>query len=314
MTTDADPFDPAAIAPETAAFNERLEADLAALPKPYEIDVALTRRLREEGKSYFPRLGPAEGSDWIGIGSGEGPGRRVRVSEPDGTPRGTYLHIHGGGWTFNAPHHYDLQNQRVARETGARVFSAEYRLAPEHRWPAQGEDCLAAARWALATQTGPVVIGGESAGAHLALVTALALRDLGAGDRLAGIVLNYGVFDLRGTPSVRNWGERWLILSTPIIGWFTENLLGGQGADVPAVSPLLADLAGLPPVLLQVGTADPLLDDSLFLAARLRAARVPHEIAVVPGAVHAFDNFDLAIAREGFARQDGFVARCLGAG
>ena len=299
-----DPFDKAAVAPETAAFNARLEEMLSGLPKPYDVPVEMTRRLREEGRSIFPPAGPCEGSAWEALPDG----RRVRVSLPEHAPRGTYLHIHGGGWTFNAPHHYDAHNQRLARAAGCRAVSVEYRLAPENRWPAQGEDCLAAARWALTRFDGPLVIGGESAGAHLALLTAIALRDLGAEERIAGLVLNYGMYDLRGTPSVRNWGERYLVLSTPVIDWFARNLLAEHPADHPAVSPLMADLAGLPPTLLQIGTADPLLDDSLFLDARLRSAGVPADLAVTPGGVHAFDQFDLPIARQAQARQDRFVA------
>jgi len=305
------PFDPAAITAETAAFNAGLESALAAVPTPDAVPIALTRRARAEGKGIFPLAGPDHGSAWREIGAG----RRVRLSPaPGGTPKGRVLHIHGGGWTFNAPHYYDRFNQRMAAATGAEVASCAYRLAPEHRWPAPLEDVLAAARWARAQGEGPLVIAGESAGAHLGLCAALALRDGGEADRLAGLVLTYGAFDLRGTPSLRNWGARYLILSTPVVDWFVGNLLGDHAPDDPAVSPLLADLAGLPPALIQIGTADPLLDDSLFLDARLRAAGGRSELVVYPGGVHAFDQFvgDLAIARDAARRQDAFVARCLG--
>jgi len=306
------PFDPAAIAPETLAFNARLAATLADLPLPMDLPVEVTRQAREEGRSIFELAGPREGSDWQEIGAG----RRVRVSLPDGAgaaaPRGSYLHIHGGGWTFNAPHHYDAWSQRIARGASVRVISVEYRLAPEHVWPAQREDCMAAAEWVLGAFDGPVVVGGESAGAHLALVTALGLRDSGQGTRLTGMVLTYGAFDMRGTPSMRNWGPHYLVLSTPVVDWFARGMLGGHPAEDPDVSPLLADLAGLPPALLQVGTADPLLDDSLFLDARLRAAGGGSALVVVPGGVHGFDQFDLAIAREAHARVDAFIAARVG--
>jgi len=185
------PFSPEAIASETAAFNRDLADQLAGLPLPMEVPVALTRTARAEGRGIFPLGGPREGSEWREI-----PGGRVRLSRPEGTPRGTYLHIHGGGWTIGGPEQHDDANQRIARNTGAEVVSVQYRLCPENPWPAPRDDCLAAALHVLETRPGPLVIGGESAGAHLAAVTALALRTAGQGARLAGAVLNYGMFDL----------------------------------------------------------------------------------------------------------------------
>jgi acetyl esterase/lipase len=308
MTETDDPFHPRAVAPETAAFNAELEALLAKLPPVYTVPPELTRKARAEGRGPFPAAGPLPGSEWREIGSGAG---RVRISMPQGTPRGTHLHIHGGGWTLGSPDQYDQHNQRIARETGLRVVSVQYRLAPEHPWPACAEDCEAAALWALEKYDGPLVIGGESAGGHLSAVTLLRLRGRGLAGRVAGAVLNYGVFDLRMTPSMANWGERYLVLSTPVTDWFLRNLLPGGGRDAPEVSPLLADLAGLPPALFQIGTADPLLDDSLFMAQRWRAAGGSAELAVYPGGIHAFDMFDLAIARASWARQDAFVKACL---
>jgi acetyl esterase/lipase len=101
-----------------------------------------------------------------------------------------------------------------------------------------------------------------------------------------------------------------------VTDWFCENLLPG-GAECPvqrgepAVSPLMADLGGLAPALFQVGTCDPLIDDSLFMARRWEAAGNRAELAVYPGGAHAFDMFDLAIAHASRARQDGFVNACL---
>jgi len=315
MTDQPNPFDPAAISAETAAFNIRLEAELAELPPVNTVPPELTRKARAEGRGIFTPGGPLPGSDWYTIpGAPGGPGR-VRLSLPGGTPRGTYLHIHGGGWTIGAPDQYDCYNQRIAGATGCRVASVQYRLAPENPWPACAEDCEAAALWALETQDGPLLIGGESAGAHLTAVTLLRLKARGLMDRVAGVVLNYGCFDLRMTPSMANWGARYFVLSTPVTDWFVGNLLpGGDSPDRgdPAVSPLMADLAGLPPALFQVGTSDPLLDDSLFMARRWEAAGSRAELAVYPGGCHAFDMFDLAIAKTSRARQDAFVNGCLG--
>ncbi|MEL6475875.1 MAG: alpha/beta hydrolase [Pseudomonadota bacterium] len=301
------PFDHSAVSAETDAFNKDLARKLVAAPRPYDVPIEATRQARAEGRGLFPPAGPLDGSEWVETGA---PGAgRVRVSRPTGPARGVYLHIHGGGWTFGNPEQSDRYSQRIAAATGMIVVSIQYRLAPEHRWPAQAEDCTAAALWALETFDGPVAIGGESAGAHLSVITLLRLRAAGRLDRVVGAVLNYGIFDLAMTPSAKNWGESYLILSTPVIEWFGENLMAGR-AD-PEASPLLADLAGLPPALFQVGTNDPLLDDSLFMAARWQAAGGAADLALVPGGVHAFDCFDLAIAREAHARQDAFLNECL---
>lgn len=306
----SNPFDPASISAETATFNAELAAKLKDAPRPMDVPVELTRKARAEGKGLFPPAGPLEGSEWISIKGAEGGPGRVRLSLPDGTPRGVYLHIHGGGWTFGEPEQLDGFNQRIARETGLAVASVKYRMSPENRWPGCADDCEAAARWALSEFDGPMMIGGESAGGHLTAVTALRLRAAGLIGRMAGLVCNYGVYDLSMTPSMRNWGDEYLVLSTPVVAWFTDNLM--NGATDAEASPLYAELAGMPPALFQVGTMDPLIDDTLFMAARWRAAGNRAELEVVPGGVHAYDCFDLAIARESLARQDAFVNDLLG--
>lgn len=314
MSTDlTDLFDPAAVSAETAAFNERLAAEQAEAPRMYTFPPALVRENRAAGKGALPLGGPLEGSDWVDIpGAPGGPGK-VRISEPDDAPKGIYLHLHGGGWTIGAADQYDKGNQAFAKASGLRVVSVAYRLAPEHPWPAQKEDCVAAARWVLETTDLPVVIGGESAGGHLTAVTALALREAGLLARVRGLVMNYGVFDLRGTPSARNWGERNLVLSTPTMEWFFDFVdPDGTHRSGPDLSPLLADLAGMVPALFQVGTEDPLLDDTTMMAARWQAAGNPTRLAVFPGGVHGFDMFDeLAIAREARANALGFVSAVL---
>ena len=306
-------FDPEAVTAETAAFNAKLEAELAEAPRMNTFPPEVVRAARADGKGALPLLGPAEGSEWLDIPGAPGGPCRVRVSEPEGTARGIYLHIHGGGWTVGAAEQYDVTNQALARDTGMRVVSVAYRLAPEHPWPAQREDCVAAAKWVLESSDLPVVIGGESAGGHLTSVVALALRDAGLLDRVRGLVMNYGVFDLRGTPSARNWGDRYLVLSTPVMEWFygfvDPDGSARQGAEM---STLLADLSSLPPALFQVGTEDPLLDDTLFMAQRWQAAGNATELEVFAGGIHGFDMFlDLEIAKRAHANARRFIESVL---
>lgn len=305
-------FDPRAVSEETAAFNARLEAQLAGVPGPWNFPAEVVRAARAEGKGALPLKGPLAGSRWAEIeGAPGGPGR-VRVSEPAGEPCGVYLHIHGGGWTIGSPEQYDGPNQALAQRTGLLVVAVQYRLAPEHPWPAQRLDCMAAARWVLGQSALPLFIGGESAGGHLAVVTALGLRDEGLGGRVAGLVPTYGVFDLAGTPSCRNWGERYLVLSTRVMDWFFDQVDPDGRARVTAdASPLRADLRGLPPALFSVGTEDPLIDDTLFMAQRWHAAGNRAQLTVYPGGVHGFDLFDLSIARSYHAEVAEFIAAQL---
>ncbi len=160
-----------------------------------------------------------------------------------------------------------------------------------------------------------LTLGGESAGAHLAVLTLLRLRDLhGLPDAFCAANLVYGAFDLSMAPSVRLWGNRNLVLSGPIIGFFTDNFLPGVGAEArrnPQYSPLYADLRGLPPALFTVGTLNPLVDDSLFMAARWAAAGAPAELRVWPESIHGFNAFPLAIARAANASQDAFLRQAV---
>lgn len=313
MIIDPALFRPEAVDPEAARFLAQLEAKLAAAPKPHETPVEESRRARVEGRGVFPAGGPLEGSEWLDAPVRAG---RVRFTPAPAAPTGVYVHVHGGGWTLGAPDQYDRWNQALAREAGCAVLSLPYRLAPEHPWPAGADDVEEGLLWALDAAAGfgapRVAIGGESAGAHLSVVALLRLRARGLAGRIVGANLSYGVFDLGLTPSARAWGARQLVLSTPTMAWFTANLGRIDPAD-PAVSPLRADLAGLPPALFQVGTADPLLDDSLLMAARWAAAGTEAALNVFPGGVHGFDMFDLGIGRAARAAASAFVKARLGA-
>ena len=285
-------FDTASVDPETAAFVADLEDRLATISPPQVVGIQAVREASRSGQSFF---GPIVHSDIATdrvINSPAG-GLTLRVFTPP-VVYGVYLHFHGGGWAQGASDLQDPRLERVARECEIAVISVDYRLAPEHPYPSGPDDAETAAVW-LAHNAGAefgtdrLVIGGESAGAHLSAVALLRLRDRhGLVGAYSGANLMYGAYDLTLTPSVRAWGDRYVVLSEPYINWCLDMFVAPEKRTDPDVSPLYADLTGLPPALFSVGTVDPLLDDTLFMHARWLAAGNESEIAVHPGLPHAF--------------------------
>ena len=243
----------------------------------------------------------------------------VRLFVPD-EPKAMFLHIHGGGWMLGRPQMSDPANEHLAKHHGLAVLSVDYRLAPEHPYPAGPDDCEAAAAWML--EHGPqrwgtdkMFIGGESAGGHLAAATLLRVRDrLDAIDRVLGANLVFGWYDLRGTPSIFDNGGNPDILDPLglqiMIESFTPGMTDAERRD-PDVSPLFADLSGLPPCLVTVGAFDHLADDSLFFAVRMAAAESPVELAVYPDSPHGFMVFPSEMTKAHAKRLDAWIASLL---
>ncbi len=290
-----------------------------------------TRRARREGRGIFPAPVFLPEARTLEIDGPGGP-LALRIIAPKREPAGTYLHIHGGGWTLGENDMQDPRLARVADDTGLTVVSVGYRLAPEHPYPAGPDDCEAAALWlvgegrtAVAGAAGygtvagdrPLAIGGDSAGAHLAVLTLLRLRDRHAiTGAFSAAVLEYGGFDLSLTPSQRLWGQRNLVLSTPLIRWFGDQFLPDHDLEQrrdPDISPLYADLSGMPPAIFTVGTEDPLLDDTLFMEARWRAAGGRTELRIWPEAPHGFVSLPMSVADAALAAQHEFLRRTLSA-
>jgi acetyl esterase len=240
-----------------------------------------------------------------------------RVFRPEGESRGTYLHFHGGAMVCGTPRLNDQDNAESCTRLGMTVISVDYRLAPEHPFPAGSDDCLAVARAVLDGESGPVILGGESAGGYFAALTLLRIRDeLGAIDRVKGANLVFGVYDLSGTPTVRGVRPSDVpdLLEDALSGFINECYIPGRSiedARDPAISPLYADLTGLPPALFTVGTADHLLDDSLFMAARWEVFGNDTELAVYPDCIHGFTSVPMELSKRARERIDTFMERAL---
>ncbi|MBB4042106.1 acetyl esterase/lipase [Microvirga flocculans] len=306
-------FDPSAISEEIRAQNADIVAKLAALPDPTSVPPALVRERRRQGLGPFPLMPLSSKARAITI---DGPGGPIplRIIAPE-NPRGVYLHIHGGGWTWGTADEQDPWLDRLADRCGLAVVTVEYRLAPENPYPAAPDDCEAAALWVIREMesrfgTSRLFIGGESAGAHLSAVTMLRLRDRHGLKPFRGANLFAGCYDLNLTPSVRHWGSERLILNTNDIRVFANNFVGHVSDRTdPDISPLFADLKGLPPTLFSVGTRDMLVDDTLFMASRYAAAGNQAELAVWPGGCHVFIRFDSAMSEQALSRIDAFIER-----
>lgn len=168
-----------AVDPATAQLNEAIEKILALTPPIHSLKPAEIRAARERGEGIW---GPVVTVDDARVRRIPGPAGEIgiRVIAPP-SPRGVYLHFHGGGWALGAAHHQDVPNKRLSAACDMAVVSVDYRLAPEDPYPAAPDDCEAAALWLVEHAerefgTRRLLIGGESAGAHLSVVTLLRLR------------------------------------------------------------------------------------------------------------------------------------------
>lgn len=216
-------------------------------------------------------------------------GVRCRLTDPGAASTGLIVFVHGGGWTFGSPESYERFAKLLAGDAACPVLMPDYRLAPEHACPAAIEDVLALLRGLAAVddpvlrRAASIVLAGDSAGANIALATAL---EPGC-PRLSALLLAYGCFEPRfDTQSHRDCGDGRFGLMTERMRWYWSNWQGA--AHDPRAVPLAADLAGLPHTYIMAAGLDPLRDDSTALAARLSAGGVSLRLDVVPGVVHGF--------------------------
>jgi acetyl esterase len=231
------------------------------------------------------------------------------------------IYAHGGGFVQGSLPSWDAMLRELVRQSGVAVLSVDYRLSPEHRFPVAFEEVVAMIRLAAREGDGlgidptRLAVGGDSAGANLALAGAVALRD--AGERAVGfMLLIYGCFSTdTESESWRRFG-RGAGLSQTQMRWIWETYLERpeQRKDWRA-APALANLAGLPPAHLIVGNLDPLLDDSQCLATRLKEAEVPCELKVYEGLNHGFVRYGrlVATARDAVGDCAAALAKGLGA-
>lgn len=305
-----------AVARPAAAAGGLLHTDPGCPPDAFAEILGNFRRLRENQTEAIPddqriRDGrawlagqeipakPGETTEWLEI-SGSPP-VKVRVLRPAGKPEGIVLAIHGGGWAMGSAVSDEKRNWELARSAQVVVVSPEYRLAPEHPFPAGPDDCERVARWLLdkaKAQFGSnrlAVIGG-SAGSHLA---ALTLQRLNPSQRalFRCAVLFYGVYDLGRSEIWRNSTQADFPDLSPeemtlFLSWFIPNKTDEE-RRAALYSPLSGNLQNMPPALFLVGSADVLASDTLRMAQCWADAGNSAELVEYPGAPHGFNGFEV---------------------
>lgn len=289
----------------------RLDPELAALLAM--MDSAGTRPMHEatpaEARAMFrtltvdlrdPEAVPAVDSveeTSVPGGDGERPARVYRPVPAGSRALPTVVFFHGGGWVIGDLDTHDLACRTIAARCDAVVVSVDYRLAPEHPYPAAVEDALAATRWAAA-RTGELggadvlAVAGDSAGGNLSAVVAQVLRD--EGTTLEGQLLIYPGTDLLAELPSRTENAEGYFLDLPTMTWFARHYLGQDAADPadPRLSPLRGDVTKVAPAVVVTAQFDPLRDEGSAYAAALREAGVPVQERTFEGMIHGF--FDMA--------------------
>ena len=247
----------------------------------------LTVEQRREGMESTPRAATPDDIDLQNITVDNIPGRWINA--PGVREDHVVIYYHGGGYVMGSIDTHEELMSRISRETNARVLGIDYRLAPEAPFPAAVEDGLAAYRWVLSQGISPanILLGGDSAGGGLTLATMLAARKESISMPAGGILFSpWTDLTASGVSVKSREGVDPMIPNRDILITIAANY--HTDTTEPLVSPLLADLTGLPPLLIQVGDAELLLDDSTRLAERAKATGVTAELQVWDEAPHVF--------------------------
>jgi acetyl esterase len=281
--------------PGSFADSQLAEYVAQAASAPGELEVAALR----EGLAQRARA-RARGPEMQAVRELRIGGLAARLYRPVAGRAPLVVYLHGGGWTIGSLASHDRICRRLADGSGAAVLAIDYRLAPEHRWPASVDDAVAALRWVasapaeLGEAPAEVAVAGDSAGGTLAALACLRLRDEHPA-ALPGLqVLLYANTDLTGAqPSMRDKADGWG-LNVPRIRFFNSQWVPDPARwGDPGVSPLHApDLSGLPSALVVTAEHDPLRDESEAYGSRLRDAGVQVELRREPGLIHNFMALD----------------------
>ena len=265
-----------------------VRAHLAKLPPSDSLTVAERRAQYERAEKAFPT--PPE----IKVERVSAPVAPAEWLRPPGAVAGrVVLYLHGGGYVIGSPRSHRHLAAAIAAAAQASGLLLDYRLAPEHPFPGAVDDATAAYRWLLEQGVAPahIVIGGDSAGGGLTVATLLALRDAGLPMPAGGVCISPWVDLTFSGASYRTRAAVDPIVTRPGIDEMARAYLGATPARTPLASPLFADLRGLPPLLIHVGSDEVLLDDAVQLADRAKAAGVDATLEVWDRMIHVWHWF-----------------------
>jgi monoterpene epsilon-lactone hydrolase len=205
------------------------------------------------------------------------------------------LYFHGGGMVLMSPKTHRALTIRIAQLANMRVLSIDYRLAPEYTFPAPLEDCLTAYKWLLSKgfKSKNIILAGDSAGGNLVLSSLIKLRDDGIDLPIGAVALSPATDFTNKSETIYENAKTDPILADIGIFWWTTSYLGGADQENPLVSPLFADLSGLPPILVQVSTSEMLYDHSTRFVKRAKAAGVKATLQEWKDMIHVFQGFGL---------------------
>ena len=280
------------------AFVEQVMAETARLSGPGPLGRAEARRIAEIVRKPWREGGPVMARTIEATASANGHTVRVRLLEPKGVPvdNAALVYLHGGGWTLFSLDTHDRLMREYADRSGLTVIGVDYSLSPEARFPVALEETAAVLAWlaeqghALGVDPSRLVIGGDSAGANLALAAALANRDADRALPLRGLLLNYGAFDVDIAPDAarRLGGPGAMLTAEEMLSYWADYLPSPNTAGDPLACPLRADLSRLPPAFIAAAECDVLVGQSQALARRMKSAGTQAELRLYPGAAHSF--------------------------
>jgi acetyl esterase len=246
----------------------------------------------------------------------------LRVYTPEARPPlGTLVFFHGGGWVLGSLDSHDGLCRDLVNGAGCLVVAVDYRLAPEHKFPAAPEDCYCATQWvaenaaSLGGDPALVAVGGDSAGGNLAAVVSLMARDRG-GPKLCFQLLLYPAIDAADdTPSQKEFAADGYVLSRGDMEWFWNHYLDDDDRKNPLACPSrAANLAGVPPALVLTASLDPLRDEGEAYSNQLRKAGVPVTCTRYDGVTHGFVSFAYALdqGKRGLAQASDALRQAFG--
>lgn len=279
--------------PDVRAFAEELNRSYSAYPHLDEMPLTVRRDIAEKVRAPWAAGGPEMHS----VTDVYVDGVQIRLNlpkDPKDGPLPCMLYVHGGGWTMFSIDTHDRLMREYAARAGIAVAGVEYSLSPEAKFPTALEEIVIAHRWLREHGSGygidasRLAIGGDSAGANLAVTANLKMRD--NGDELSSaMLLNYGAFGHAPTPSYDRYGGADYTLTVDEMGVFWDNYTrDAADLDDPLAVPIEADLTGLPPAFFAIAECDILADGNRLMAERLQQAGVETEAHVYRGATHSF--------------------------